>query len=124
MNAEIWLVPAGATFNGEGTEVVSDKVKATATKPEASQHRFGPTSHQGQGMRCSYGFRITNLVPTGNSNGTKYVFPSCLTSTACSGSATPVRRARIGMKRFNGYLLARLPNNSTLGALDPPLPIR
>lgn len=30
--AEIWLVPAGATFSGDGTEVVSDKVKATATK--------------------------------------------------------------------------------------------
>ena len=32
MNAEIWLVPAGATFNGDGTEVVSAKVKASPTK--------------------------------------------------------------------------------------------
>jgi outer membrane protein OmpA-like peptidoglycan-associated protein len=35
MNTEIWLVPAGATFNGQGTEVVSAKVKPTATKHAA-----------------------------------------------------------------------------------------
>ncbi|MCU1309695.1 MAG: hypothetical protein JWO20_820 [Candidatus Angelobacter sp.] len=35
MNTEIWLVPAGATFNGQGTEVVSEKVKPTATKHAA-----------------------------------------------------------------------------------------
>jgi outer membrane protein OmpA-like peptidoglycan-associated protein len=32
MTTEIWLVPAGATFNAAGTEVVSPKVKATPTK--------------------------------------------------------------------------------------------
>ncbi|MCU1284687.1 MAG: hypothetical protein JWO13_1037 [Acidobacteriales bacterium] len=35
MNTEIWLVPSGATFKGEGTTVVSDKVKPTATKHAA-----------------------------------------------------------------------------------------
>jgi outer membrane protein OmpA-like peptidoglycan-associated protein len=35
MSTEIWLVPAGATFNGEGTSLVSDKVKPTATKHAA-----------------------------------------------------------------------------------------
>lgn len=30
--AEVWLVPAGATFNAQGTEVVSDNVKASPTK--------------------------------------------------------------------------------------------
>jgi outer membrane protein OmpA-like peptidoglycan-associated protein len=35
MSTEIWLVPAGATFNQEGTSLVSDKVKPTATKRAA-----------------------------------------------------------------------------------------
>jgi outer membrane protein OmpA-like peptidoglycan-associated protein len=35
MSTEIWLVPAGATFNATGTEVVSEKVKPTATKHAA-----------------------------------------------------------------------------------------
>jgi outer membrane protein OmpA-like peptidoglycan-associated protein len=35
MSTEIWLVPAGATFNQEGTSLVSEKVKPSATKRAA-----------------------------------------------------------------------------------------